>query len=96
MNQCRRLNKRNACSRLTGTRTSFWGKTGGMSMSTIGSLMLDEQTSVAATDSPHRSGTNAGGGLELIFEQIDMDLIFFTPPPRDGGTSWALASPERH
>ena len=34
--------------------------------------------------------------LELIFEQIGMDLIFFTPPPRDDGTSWALASPERH
>ena len=43
-----------------------------------------------------RSGTNAGGDLELIFEQIGMDLIFFTPPPRDDGTSWALASPERH
>jgi hypothetical protein len=40
--------------------------------------------------------TNAGGDLELIFEQIGMDLIFFTPPPRDDGTSWALASPERH
>jgi hypothetical protein len=45
---------------------------------------------------PSLSGTNAGGDLELIFEQIGMDLIFFTPPPRDDGTSWALASPERH
>jgi hypothetical protein len=45
------------------------------------------------------SGSERGtprGDLELIFEQIGMDLIFFTPPPRDDGTSWALASPERH
>jgi hypothetical protein len=50
----------------------------------------------SGTLSVRRSGTNAGGDLELIFEQIGMDLIFFTPPPRDDGTSWALASPERH
>jgi hypothetical protein len=54
------------------------------------------RSSLPAAENLHRSGTNAGGDLDLIFEQIGMDLIFLTPPPRDDGTSWALASPERH
>ena len=77
-------------SRLPATNPAERGSDGSCSLACVVNLLRFVLFAAACLPIGSEEELTPGGDLELIFEQIGMDLIFYTPPPRDDGTSWAL------